>query len=339
MQTVQYAQRGFAMFELILAIALAGLIAGWAGTALMSKVDDTVAQSTGVWMLTVHQAVNQMLRRQSDDMTGMTANLHVASHYADPYRPTVSELIAAGHLPGSFALAPPLPYQLKIHVSAPQGDCHHKGCRIEALVYALPHAAELARARDTNRLGQVLSVMQGKGASVHPFRSDRIKGVNIDMPNPPAFLPAALPVGTIAALSFYDSTQLSHLVRRDDLRDTRLQGALESAGRVTAGEFLHLQGIAQSQQACAHAGLIARSVKGDLLTCQAGQWHSPGGGFGGVFSWHSIHGCGTTPFGTPMSNPLTGACSCPSGFNAIQISNWKNESTDLEDFRTYICMR
>lgn len=357
MTQLRCVQRGFAMFELVLAIALAGIVGIWAASAWMRQVDDALAQATGAWMLAVHGAMNQMLRRQSDFISGMTGDLAGAAQYADLYQPTIAELVSAGHLPRGFALKPPIPYQVSIRVSAAQGDCENMGCRIEALTVASPPPGALHQATDITRIGKILLALQGEGGSVHPLRTDRITGPNLDMPNFHEGQRVSLPMGSIVTKSFYDSSKFGHLVRREDRRDTQLdgqlsvkkaivsesaihaEGGLRSAGRITAGEFLHLQGQATSQQPCQSDGLVARNAESELLTCHDGRWRSPGTRFGGVYSWHSMHGCGEVGFRASLLNPLTGGCFCPPGFNSVQISRWKGETSDIDEFRTYICLR
>ena len=58
---------GFALLELIIGMALASLLALWGGSFWMQQAEDAAAQSTGVWLLTVKKAVDQMLVRQAED--------------------------------------------------------------------------------------------------------------------------------------------------------------------------------------------------------------------------------------------------------------------------------
>ncbi len=350
-------ERGFALFELVLAIAMASLIGVWAASSWIRQVDDVAAQATGVWLLTVKKAMDQMLSRQSDWITGIRPSMPGAGDYADLWQPRVAELINAGHLPKGFALKPPLPYQIAINVFAPVGDCAQIGCRVDALIHARPLQADHAGAVDTNRLGQILTALAGVGASVHPLRPERIKGAIVDMANPPHSGMTPLPAGSIVALSFYDSAQFAQFVRRDDKRDTALAGKLNvksvissaaglttsagvhAQGRVSAGEFLQLGGIASASAPCETEGLIARNTVGELMTCHAGRWQSSGSRFGGTFSLHSRLNCHFRDWDITMVNPVTGRCDCPAGFEPFPISRWKYQSEEYDEFRTFICMR
>ncbi len=350
-------QRGFALFELVLAIALASLIGVWTATSWIKQVEDAAAQGTGIWLLTVKKAMDQMLSRQADAMTGIAPARAGAGDYADLWRPTVAELIAAGHLPAGFALKPPLTYDVAIRVFAPVGDCEQIGCRIDALIHAQPNHSARTGALDTNRLGMILNALEGAGASVHPLRSDRIRGALVDLPNPAfADMPQLLP-GSIAVLSFYDSSTFAQFIRQDDKRDARLKGqlnvqqgitsesdirssaGLRAAGRISAGEFLHMNGVAQEATACDTEGLIGRNASGELLTCHQGRWLGGGSKFGGVFSIHGTYGCPKNLLDATLVNPLTGGCHCPPGFQSVEISRWKRAFVDIEEFRTYICIR
>ena len=349
-------QRGFAMFELVLAIMISTLLGIWAASAWMRQVDDAAAQATGVWLLGVKKAVDQMLRRQSDSLTGIAQARPGDFQFQDVWRPTVSELIQAGHLPKGFTLQPPLRYEVGIRVLTPVGDCHDQGCKIEALIYAQPVGVASEEATDLSRMGKILMALEGFGASVHPYRPAHLKGPQVDLSNPPLpDMPGLLP-GSIIALGFYDSSLLARFVRQNDRRDTHLeaplfvkdgvtaQGQIQAAGvsvkgRVSAGEYLQLQGQATEQTACEPEGLVARGGEGQLLVCTNGRWVGSGGRFGGVYTWHDMYGCLPEARDIQMVNPVTGWCNCPSGYQSLQISTWNRSNEPYDKIRSYICLR
>lgn len=349
-------QGGFAIFELVFVIMVATLIGVWGASAWMRQIDDATAQATGVWLLNVKKAVDQMLKRESDVLTGIVDARPGEFRYRDTWHPTIGELIQAGHLPKGFTLKPPLGFEIGIRVLTPQGDCHEQGCKIEAWVFAQPSNTQPEVASDLTRLGKILMAMEGSGASVHPFVPDRIKGAQLDVSNPPWPEMPKLPVGSVVALSFYDSTLQTRYVRQNDKRHTHLEssltvreklvaqgqiqsGSLDVKGRLTAGEYLQLQGQATEQSPCEPDGLVARGQDGELLVCSNGRWGMSGGRFGGAYIWHGMYGCMTSGSEVPMINPLTGWCNCPKGYQAMQISSWQRNLDEYDRVRTFICLR
>lgn len=358
---------GFALLELIIAMALASLLALWGGSFWMQQAEDAAAQSTGIWLLTLKKAVDQMLVRQADLLVGIVQAEPGGSGYRDIWRPTIAELMTAGHLSKGFPSKPALGYEAHVRVFTPLGACLTRGCKIEALVWAQPVAGQLRRANDTNRLGKLLMALEGQGASVHPFLPQRIKGSTIDRPNPPSAELAPLPIGTIAANSFYDSTQYAHFVRQNDLRDTVLKGKLEVAqgistptdvvagaslragARVSAGEYLQVGALAAEGGVCEAQGLIGRGVDGNLLSCHQGRWQLSGASFGGAYlthSWRSCHGnrhlaefLFWNQSEVNMANPKTGQCNCPAGFSPMLLAAWGFKEQDTGEYRSFICLR
>jgi len=358
---------GFALLELIIAMALASLLALWGGSFWMQQAEDAAAQSSGVWLLTLKKAVDQMLVRQADVLVGIVQPEPGGSGYRDIWRPTIAELIAAGHLSKGFPGRPPLGYEARVRVFTPEGACLTRGCKIEALVWAQPVAGQLRQANDTNRLGKLLTALEGQGASVHPFLPHRIKGPSIDRPNPPSAELTTLPIGTIAALSFYDSTQYAHFVRQHDLRDTVLNGKLEVAQgistqadvvagatvraqtRISAGEYLQVGALAAEGNACEAQGLIGRGVDGNLLSCHQGRWQLSGASFGGAFLTHSWRSCRGNrhlaeiffwnPSEVSMVNPKTGECNCPAGFSPMLLAAWGFQDHQSGEYRSFMCLR
>lgn len=358
---------GFALLELIIAMALASLLALWGGSFWMQQAEDAAAQSSGVWLLTVKKAVDQMLVRQADVLVGIVQPEPSGTGYRDIWRPTIAELIAAGHLSKGFPGKPALGYEVSVRVFTPVGACLTRGCKIEALVWAQPVAGQLRQANDSNRLGKLLTALEGQGASVHPFLPQRIKGPTVDRPNPPSAELSPLPIGTIAALSFYDSTQYAHFVRQFDLRDTVLKGKLEVAQgittpadmvagatvraqtRISAGEYLQVGALAVEGAVCEAPGLIGRSPDGNLLNCHEGRWQLSGASFGGVFlthSWRSCHGNRHLAEFLPwnienvkMVNSKTGQCNCPAGFSPMLLAAWRFQDHESGEYRSFMCLR
>lgn len=71
------------------------------------------------------------------------------------------------------------------------------------------------------------------------------------------------------------------------------------------------QNIVVEGAACPGVGATGFSSTGLLLSCQSGVWSVPsdGGSWGGSYFYSPGHG------GCYVGNPLTGGCSCPTGFS------------------------
>ncbi|WP_373271346.1 shufflon system plasmid conjugative transfer pilus tip adhesin PilV, partial [Pseudomonas aeruginosa] len=101
-------------------------------------------------------------------------------------------------------------------------------------------------------------------------------------------------------------------------------------GRTEVGEFLQLNGVATEGAGCSPNGLVGRNAAGLTLSCQSGVWKASdsGGTWGGSF-WSQSGAC-------INGNPLTGACSCPVGYNAnVQFDIWVNGCWPCRSFSCY----
>lgn len=65
-------------------------------------------------------------------------------------------------------------------------------------------------------------------------------------------------------------------------------GAMQTKGRLTSGEYLQIEGLANVGQRCESNGLMARDTKGLILSCQSGVWQKIGGT--GAFSQFRLVG-------------------------------------------------
>lgn len=70
------------------------------------------------------------------------------------------------------------------------------------------------------------------------------------------------------------------------VRDSQMTGKLDVNGRVTANEFIQINGLAVLGNPCSSSGLLAKSSGGVLLSCQSGVWQmAQGGGAPTYVSW------------------------------------------------------
>ena len=344
-------QLGFSLIELVVVIAITSLIGTWAASTWMQHAEDTATRATGIWMLSIKQALDQMLHRQSDVLVGIVEANARGPQYRDVWRPTLEELIGAGHLPRAFPLRAPLAYSVWLRIEPPQGDCLRLGCKIVGSVFAVPASNERRDAEQVTRVGLLLSTIGGHAASVTPMSGPRVKGATIDVENPPYPDMAPLPSGSILMRSFYDSTQYAVFLRQDDQRDASLQGNLrvakdlqvggasKSKGRVSAGEYLQVGASAVVGEACESEGLIARASDLGLLVCQQGRWQRVDRGNGGGYLELSGYPCfENDDWIVPKRNPKTGDCTCPPGYEPFLMSVWKHPVLSLHEYSAFLCI-
>lgn len=97
-------------------------------------------------------------------------------------------------------------------------------------------------------------------------------------------------------------------------------GNVVANGRLTAGEYVQINGTATEGAACTPNGLVGRTTAGLLLSCQSGVWKTPAASdrFGGAYL---VGGYGTDG-SCWQANAQTGGCSCPAGYTATWMGGW-----------------
>ncbi len=350
-------QNGFSLFELIVVIALTSLAGVWSASTWVQHAEDVATESMGRWLITIKESVDQMLVRQADFLSGLSSPTASSAVYRDIWRPTLNELLQAGHLASGFSMHAPLGYDLSIRVLKPIGLCLTLGCKIEVLTIATPHSTQLIQAGNVTRLGKMLASLGGHGASVTHLSPQRVRGAIIDLPNPPALDMAVLPVGSIVLHSFYDTSAEVTYLRQGEKRDVQLDANLSLAGTLNAAEGIrtgggitatgsiasegHLQlgAIASQSAPCETSGLLAQSNAGGLLICQQGVWQTSTKSGGGLYIDRAGFGCEVRDeLDIDRRNPMTGDCSCPSGFKPLLVSVWRYPHHSFNEFYTYMCL-
>ncbi len=342
---------GFSLLEMIVVTALTSLIGVWSATTWVQQSEDAASEAMGRWLINVKESVDQMLVRQADFLTGLSANGPGSQDYQHIWRPSLRELAEAGHLSKGFVLRAPLGYDVSIVVLKPHGLCLTQGCKLEALTIATPQPSQGHQASMMTRIGKILASFKGQGASVTQMTPERVRGPTVDLPNPPESDMSPLPIGSIVLQSFFDSSAQASFLRQAERRDVQLGanlnvkgrasvgGALSAAGRISSSEHLQLAAVAQQGAVCDGEGLIAQSSTKGLLVCQAGIWQTSSKSGGGHYIYSINTSChATQDVDVELRNPVTGDCSCPAGYKPQLISVWRYPFDSHNEFYTYLCL-
>lgn len=344
-------QGGFSLVGLALALALTSMIAIWASSQLVQRIEDAAARSTGVWLMQVRQAMVQTLERHFDALAngGPLVGEGGAPSFADPFSPTVAELRTQAYLPADFPTRAALGFGARIHILR-HDACPGPRCRLDALVYSdSPVLKKGTYAADLIGISAIIDAAQGYAGAVWPEAPGRVRGPAFSFSNPLAVDAPPYAAGTVALWAGIGGQteasaqpvmpDLSPYIKIGDARDPSLAGSLTAASSIVAGGYLSVGARATAGHACnVGVGTVASSHESELLTCQSGVWQRAASGFGGAYSLNHPRGCRHYT-GVSTANPVTGQCSCPPGFAGVIVSaggKW----TETEGWTTgYVCVR
>ncbi|MFA5521608.1 MAG: hypothetical protein WCY98_05220 [Castellaniella sp.] len=332
-------QHGLIMLELAVAGLLAGLLALWAGHAMVNRMHDAQAQAVAAWMGVLHQGAQDYVGRHALLMRdGAPANALQGDGYADWRRPGIAALRANGHLPAGFpdTIRPVGSAVIRI---LREGDCPSSPCRLLPVVHASQPFRTAHGAVDTAMLAEWLLATRGLGAAVQPVDPGHVQGAISRYPNPLSAGDSLLPPGTVVLGLAGDAVDF---LRVGDTRDPRFQSGASIAGDVHAGGSLHAadQLVLGQEKTwwtlCPDEGAVTRDVRGGLLSCHQGYW-VPAARSSGGYSFNTIHGC-FTPEGRSSANPATGRCNCPAGASAVPLAEGGDDTSWRGLTRSYLCV-
>jgi len=333
-------QRGFALLELLVAMLLATLLAVWAASAIVDRINDAAAEGTAVWMLAAKQGVRDYLLKYAAQLrTAQSANELAMHGYANWKSPSLQELREDGLLSAGFPEAQGRGPDLVIQVLRDPA-CTESSCRIEALIHTdrplMRHGSGLP---DEQMVAHWLLATRGQGGTVHTSKPHRVEGASFGFANPPDIDGARLSPGSVALAVTSEELSTAQFLRVGDARDPLFQGSLSVKGDIQGEGSLavhqHLSIGAQGQfgRSCEPDGKIAREQGGGLVVCDAGVWKWASGRGGGGYSTNSMRGCGLD-----TRNPITNACTCPPYFQAVRISESGSMMDPAGVTRGYLCV-
>ncbi|SUV68274.1 type IV pilus-associated protein [Bordetella avium] len=304
---VKRRQQGYALLELMVALAIGLLLSVLAAGKWAREADDLALRASGQWMAQLRLALEQaLLKRQSGS----------ASPFGDPAAPTLAELVRAGFLPPGFPLRSPAGFGVSLRV-LPTAGCTDGACRVDGLVIADQALQTPSGEPDLMRLSPLLQPLGAEGG----YADASLSGAQFRYPNPPVPGMAALKPGTPFAWAGTHGGLDPRYVRVGDDRDPQLKaglsvgGAIQAAGSLLAGGVVRAEARRQQGGFCqpGEKGALAQDANGKLLHCQQSRWRPVEGRFGGAYAHNNIYGC-RMHNGKSTKNPLTGECSCAKGY-------------------------
>lgn len=333
-------QRGFALLELVIAAGLALLIVIWGAQALVNRINDTTAQHSARWMLMVRTAVQGFLEQEGEQLRQAVDPSDLLSQgYRDWTSPQLAEFKAAGLLAAGFpeSIRPLGGVRIRI---VRDGECPGEGCRIAALLHSQQPFMKSASVVDEQMLAQWQLASEGLGGIVHPSQPLLIRGPTFQRSNPPDGGPV-LPPGTVAMVVSDDQLSMAYLRVRDERdpefqSDASIRGNISAGGVVSVGEHLQLMSTGDWLELCPAEGAVTHNPQVGLLLCRNGVWDKAARS-GGGFSINSNYDC-FTPEGRSSANPVTGRCTCPTGYRAVPISEGGTEGSGRGLTRGYLCV-
>ncbi|MHA3902957.1 hypothetical protein ACTPOE_05130 [Castellaniella sp. WN] len=327
-------QRGALLLEFMIAAALGLALTIWAGQEWAQRARTLQARSLAAWMGVARDAAEAFLAHHAADLASAgDADVLAGQGYADWTAPRWDELRAAGLLAGGWQAAGPLRRTLGLRVVR-EGECPGPSCRVWALVHARPALRTAAGGVDEALVAEWLQAAEGRGLVVWPRRPGFLSGAGLLVPVPeegvPDWMPGVVALAARAPVGQGSGTGAggddgAYLRVRDardpDLQgDATIQGVVRSGTRLVARDSLQLEQGWGVGEACAPEGALGRVREGaGVLACQQGFWSLVARPAGGGYMLNSRRGC-FSAMGVPSVNPVTGACSCPTGYVMAQVA-------------------
>lgn len=267
------AQKGQALLECIIALALMMLLSFWGSAQWNSRVQQARVRSMAAWLQEIHKALGQDSGYASSLLQGMQARGGTASAGASNM---IAALKSEARLPAGFAEQPPMNYELELLPLA-SSRCAGAVCAHELLLLAKPDLAADSEQTQRDALDLMLA-LDGKVAAVLWSNPDSLQGAGMHYPNPPSSS-QRLPLGTVALL-LWRSDHLPPYVRLAEDRVVRFSSSVTFDGATQFDQPIDARrGILVSYQvsdgaACSTSGHLARLSRGGLAICENGRWGS-----------------------------------------------------------------
>lgn len=328
-------QAGALLLEYMVVLALLTWSGVWAVDFMQRQLREQQLKSTVNWGLQVREAIQDYLV-QLDQARGQSSDWVITWPYANWREPTLQELQLTGLLSAHFPTASSLG-QAQVYVIG-QSPCEAEACRLDGLIsLSLSSRSQWLKQAHYQTFWKLHSQGYGLQAS-----GPVLQGPGGVWPNPPLAGKEILNEGTVGLSVFKQNRRTERFLTVGDLRDPDFGGGLSVKGTMTARDDMNIEGVlflhrlAQPFSVCDQEQAIAREASAPgFLLCSEGRWRTMGRAGGGAYSKHADHECGPANARYGQPNPVTGYCSCPSGYTALLMAEF---AVDFGPLRSYVCV-
>ena len=367
--TVNTRNKGFTVVEMIVVTAIMAVLAGGAGMAAKSYRAAAAGKAIGSQL---NEALGGLTSYQTDNYVALVTGVAIPG-FANALTPTVAELITGKYLNSSFNdkgltsagfgwFIERFPTGCTFTIPPTANPCKDLRATVNTKApildedgvvnYGLLNAAVEYIGNDASYSTDVTpGTIYGKNQTWNQL-NPQVDAAGVGM------------TGIILAHAGYDMRGLSQFVRRNDERDTTLNGGLDVIGtagltapngridtftsttgtidkvnskyidnefRVTT-EDAQFRNPVTENSGCAPNGILGRDANGVSLYCESSKWKSAPGSLGGMFDSCSL------PGGRCWPNPVgSSGYGCPTGFTAQIISNFDDRGK--YGHAIYFCMK
>ncbi|WP_025139629.1 hypothetical protein [Achromobacter sp. DH1f] len=244
-------QAGSLLAELGIVLAILAVLAVLGSSKVKADLDDTVAEFTGTYMLSVKGGLDAFLSSTFDDIARGRYDAIRAGTAPGPggsgrpgypsfrlertlgdgseeFSLSLLDLRRAKNVPSGFPASAPLGNIPLIRVIRSGGaTCPGTQCRIDAMAYSSrPLNSGIARFGDSNMIGKFLMSTAGYGMAAQVDNPAELRGATGAFANP---VDLGMD-GIVGVHALLDTTMYEQFVRIRDSRDPDLQGNLTVAG-------------------------------------------------------------------------------------------------------------
>lgn len=214
----RWKQSGFTIVELMVALAISGVLAIYAAQKIRADSEEAIAQASGLYIKTVSDALQAHTLLHFNELANGT---DVTSTVAD-LQPTIPELVAQGRLNPGFPSGPNMvPSRQSLVLNITPAGCPGPGCSLTISACTTTPVTLGGPITRFDLASTMVSSMGGAGGQSLIGSGNIVRGPVMNIPNPNGAVE-----GVVCGGSIVDTALFQSFVRIGDTRDPNLQGNL-----------------------------------------------------------------------------------------------------------------